>query len=329
MPFSDFQGYERVTRVFSKIVAAQRFHSSYLFVGPPQVGKRKMARAFAMAIFCHEVEGDYCGECSRCRRILHDRFPDFQIIEPDGAYIRIEQAREMMAEAAMQPFEAERRVFVLDPVDRMRPEAANSLLKVLEEPFDFAHFILITSNPKAILPTIESRCQKIRFSALPYDLVALQLQKQFELSPEEAATLARISGGKPGLAEQLAQEEFLAERDAIVESLACVAQGGEVEALRIAGEFRGNQQSAVKYLELLIPVLRDAALLSEGGSAVFNLDRSERIREATGNIPSSNLVAAWQDATECTGNISRMANVQSQLERVLLNLCPQEEPARR
>jgi len=329
VPFSDFPGYEQITRVFQRITARGIYHPAYLFLGPPQVGKRRLAEAFAMAIFCQQVEGDFCGQCSACHRIQSGTFPDYRLIEPEGAFIKIEQTREMIAEAAVQPHEGPKKVFVLDPADRMRIETANSLLKVLEEPFEFAIFILITNSPQAILPTIDSRCQKIRFSPLPYDRVAEHLTETHGLDPKEAATLARICGGRPRLAEELAGGDFLKDRDQVLEVLASVAENRELEVLRVSNRIRGSKSrdAALRFLQLLIPVLRDAALLQEGGrpSGLLNQDRETEIRSATKGFPPQQLLAAWQDATECTANLVANANVQAQLERVLLHLCPVEE----
>jgi len=329
VPFSDFKGYENTTRVLQRIAARRSFHSAYLFHGPSQVGKRRIAQAFAMAIFCQSGrEGDFCGECSACRRMLSGAYPDYHLIEPDGAFIKIEQTREMIADAAVYPHESPRKIFVLDPAERMRAEAANSLLKVLEEPFEFAIFILITANPNAILPTIDSRCQKVRFTPLPTDLLAAQLQEQYELDSEAAATLARLAGGRPGLCEQLAKGNFLDERDVVIETLAAIGQNRDLEVFRVSQGLRGGRDAAIRFFQLLIPVLRDAALLKESGAErqLFNLDRSREIAEATRGFSADELLRAWEDAIACTANLYVFnANVQAQIERVLLHLCPVEE----
>lgn len=327
VPFSDFPGYEQVTQVFRRIVSRGTYHPAYLFHGPSQMGKRRLAEAFASAIFCREVEGDFCGHCSACRRMTSGTFPDYRLIKPEGAYIKIDHTREMIGEAAIQPHEAPKKVFVLDPADRMRIEAANSLLKVLEEPFPFSIFILITSSPHAILPTIESRCQKIRFSPLPYEKVAAQLIEAHALEPSAAETLARLCGGRPGLAEELAKGDFLAERDKVIEVLASVGANRELEVFRVSNQVRGSRDAAQRFFQLLIPVLRDALLLRQGGDpkGLLNQDRQEEIRSATKEFTPEELLATWQDATESSWNLLQNASAPAQIERVLLQLCPVEK----
>lgn len=331
MPFSDLKGYESITRVFQRIIEREAFHSAYLFTGPPLVGKRRLAHAFASAIFCQTRQGDFCGECSACRRMQSGTFPDYRVIEPDGAFIKIEQVRDMIGNATLQPHEAPKKIFVLDPAERMRVETANSLLKILEEPFAFSIFILITSSPRAILPTIESRCQRFRFSPLPYEYLAQQLMERHSLDRASAATLARISGGKPGLAEQLADKEFLKERDEIIETLTAIGHQRELAVLSFCQRFRSQRDKAERFLQLLIPILRDAALLRESAERkhLLNQDRHQEIATAARLFTSEELQNAWQDAVECTTNLRLNANPIVQIERVLLNLCPVEESLQR
>ena len=326
MPFSDFQGYEKLTRIFRRMVKQDAYHPAYLFHGPPHVGKRKLAEAFSMAIFCNELEDDFCGHCSSCRRMQSGVYPDYRVIEPEGATIKIERCRDVIAEAAMQPYEGKKKIFVLDPAERMKVEAANSLLKVLEEPFPFSLFILITSVPQAILPTIDSRCQKIRFAPHSYELLSQNLCTQFDLDPDAAMTLARISGGRPALAEELATGDFLAERDSVIGALAAISERRELEAFRMAGGFR-NRDLAITFLELLISILRDAALLKQAPESenLINHDRRQPILEATADFTSEELLSTWKDAIECSNNIRLNANTQAQIDRVLLHLCPVEE----
>ncbi len=323
MPFSDFPEYDRLSRFFKRILKRNAFHPAYLFHGPPGVGKRKMAHAFAMAIFCHNREDDFCGECSACRRMKSGSYPDYHVIEPDGAFIKIDQNRDMIAEATVQPYESAKKIFVLDPADRMRAEAANSLLKILEEPFPFSLFILITASPRAILPTIDSRCQKVRFTPLPYDVLAANLVRQHGLNPEYAATLARLTSGRPRLADDLAQGDFLKERDATIEMLGRIAASREIEAFRPGQQIK-ERDAAIRFLELLIPVLRDAAALRAcgGKEALLNPDRKEEIARATEAFTPEQLLGCWRDAVEGTGNLLMNANVKAQLDRVLLHLCP-------
>jgi DNA polymerase III subunit delta' len=330
MPLDELTGYETQIRLFRRILSRKAFHSSYLFYGPLGVGKRKLAKAFASAIFCTELENDFCGRCSACRRMASGHYPDFRLIEPDGAYIKIEQTRHVIGEAATKPLEGPKKIFVLDPLERMRAEAANSLLKVLEEPFDFSLFILITSSPRAILPTIDSRCQKIRFSPLPFETVAQHLEERLQMASEKANTLARLSGGRPELAEQLAEGDFLTQRDEILKIITKIGRDKELAAARASDRFRSNRDEAERFLHLLLPLLRDAACLRENPDSpvLLNQDRKKEITEVLQYFELDQLMSAWKSATEAVWNIRQNANVQAQLDHVLFQLCQSGETVR-
>ena len=138
---------------------------AYLFHGPAGTGKRTAARAFAAALL---AEGQHEPEDVR-RRVLSGVHPDLTWIEPRGAHeILVDDVRtRVVREAALRPFEASRRVFVIADADRMNDESQNALLKTLEEPSPFAHFVLVSSAPGRLLPTIPSRCRQVRFGPVP------------------------------------------------------------------------------------------------------------------------------------------------------------------
>ena len=146
---------------------------AYLFHGPPGSGKRAAAREFAAALIARDSDDP---DDAR-RRVLSGVHPDLAWVEPRGAHeILVDDVREQIVrQAALRPFEARVRVFVIVDADRMNDESQNALLKTLEEPAAFAHFVLISSAPGRLLETIPSRCRPIRFGAIPPARVAEQL----------------------------------------------------------------------------------------------------------------------------------------------------------
>jgi DNA polymerase-3 subunit delta' len=165
---------------------------AYLFHGPSGTGKRTAARAFAAALLSRGQTEDADVE----RRVLAGVHPDLTWVEPRGAHeILVDDVRrQVVREVAMRPFEAARRVFVIADAERMNDESQNALLKTLEEPSSFAHFILISSAPGRLLPTIPSRCRPVRFGPVPAGrIVELLSDEGIELSL--ATACARLSGG--------------------------------------------------------------------------------------------------------------------------------------
>jgi DNA polymerase III subunit delta' len=177
---------------------------SYLFHGPAGVGKRSAARAFAGELL---VEGDPDPEGVR-RRVEHGSHPDLTWVRPTGAHVmRVEDVEEpVIAAAARTPFEARRRVFVLERVDTMNDEVANRMLKTLEEPASFVHLILLTEALGRVLETVVSRCQLVRFDPLPASRITSALESE-GVEAERAKASGRLALGNASRARFLASAE--------------------------------------------------------------------------------------------------------------------------
>src|SRR5262249_10530757 len=160
MPFSEIVGNDRIKSILRRAVREGRVGQSLILAGPEGIGKQRFATALAEAINCeHPTDGDACGQCNQCLKIAAGEHLDVVIYNPDGQFIKIEQMREMSAEAQFKPFEGKRRIMIVDDADRLNIRAANSILKALEEPPETTLIILVTSRPYALLDTIRSRCQ--------------------------------------------------------------------------------------------------------------------------------------------------------------------------
>jgi DNA polymerase-3 subunit delta' len=162
---------------------------AYLLHGPAGTGKRAAARDFAAALLARDSE-------SARTRVLHGTHPDLTWVAPSGAHemLRRDVQESVVAAASHTPFESTHRVFVLERADTMNDEAANALLKTLEEPPPYVVLLLLTDNPSQVLPTISSRCQPVRFDPLPAARLAEKLQAR-GIDPETATACARLSLG--------------------------------------------------------------------------------------------------------------------------------------
>jgi len=199
---------------------------AYLFYGPPGAGKAQAARELA-ATLLSEGAGDPQGVHDRVGREAH---PDLTWVRPSGAHgIRIDDVEEPVVSAASRtPFEARRRVFVIEGADLLGDEAANRMLKTLEEPASFAHLILLTSRPEGVMATIRSRCLAVRFDTPADEEIAEALVAR-SVVPETAQACARLSLGDSGRALALATGEGPAMREA-AEAFARAALDGEFAA---------------------------------------------------------------------------------------------------
>jgi DNA polymerase-3 subunit delta' len=171
---------------------------AYLFVGPSSVGKATVARRFASALAC--------GDDQNClRRALEGKHPDVALIEPDGrTAITVDQARRVVAAASRSPLEADRRVFLFEEGGMLNDEAANALLKTLEEPSPNSSFIIVAESTDDLPDTVASRCRTVVFGRVDEATLAADLVAITGMDPEQAERVAGISGGRPGLAITLA-----------------------------------------------------------------------------------------------------------------------------
>ena len=186
MTFAHLTGHTRIAGYLEKMLATDRVPSVLLFVGPEGVGKRLFAEAFAAVLLEQKAVAG--------KPLYH---PDFLLLKPEGKVAMHSMAtiRRMVAEVGFPPYSAKRRVIILDDADRMLPYSSNALLKTLEEPPPYCHFLLIASKKEALLPTIVSRCQTIYFGALSQEEVAQVLVRQHAMPQDIAACVAAQSQG--------------------------------------------------------------------------------------------------------------------------------------
>src|SRR4051812_47781435 len=178
MPFRDVvaaRGHRRLAGLLARSVARDLVPPSLIFSGPAGPDMREMAIAVAQSINCLTPAGtgderDACGTCAACSRISRRVHPDVMVIEPgDNGSIKVDQIRDVIDRAGFRPFEGRRRVVIIDEADTLISSAQNALLKTLEEPPSSSMFILVTARPDMLLPTVQSRCPRLRFQSVVHE----------------------------------------------------------------------------------------------------------------------------------------------------------------
>lgn len=209
MAFRDVVGHQRAIKWIQTAVATNHLGHAYLFHGEPSIGKRLTAVALAQFLHCEAPEDtpipDACGNCRACHQIDQLTHPDFLVIQPEDQQkvnpkIIVDQIRNIEHFVIYRPLVGSHKVCLIDQAEAMTLEAANALLKTLEDPPDHCLFVLISSRPEHLLPTIRSRCMTMRFSPLPVPSIGEFLLRHADRKAAEAHLLAAFTEGRLGLA---------------------------------------------------------------------------------------------------------------------------------
>lgn len=316
MRLADIIGHRPAVRLLQRVLARGEDTGTFLIVGEAGIGKNTLARAFAMAAAClspNQDPFDACGQCASCRRALAGSHPEIVTVPPAGEQTQIWQFwdREGKPPGVLQravgfaPVVGRKRVFIVERADTLTEAAANSLLKVLEEPPPYVLFILLAVHASRLLPTVVSRARMLRLSLVASEELAAGLQRAASVPIDQARILAAASGGRPGVALCMAAREGTSEEiDLVMDWVASVTAAPALAApqladalRRLAGHSRGappepaeaagdeqtgsdrlQRGSAAAILDIAAILYRDLAAASLAGAADGLISQKPRAR---------------------------------------------------
>lgn len=322
MSFKEIIGHDRQIEHLRNAMRNGRLAHAYLFLGKEGIGKKVVALNLAKALNCLRGDEEPCDECRPCLKVNHLHHPDVLLVEPHGQWIRIDQIRDLQRELSHRPYEGKRRVCILTDADRMRQEAANALLRILEEPPLHTVLILLAANGDFILPTITSRCQRITFNPLPPERIAEVLRSRLGLKTEEAHILASLADGSLGKALQTDLDFVRRTRREIIERIIDLPSYGAEQILGLAEEMTNSNNDLPMLLTMIHTWYRDLLSYKERGSRaqLINIDLSLEINEAAPGTDIPSLIRRMEVIQGTLWNLDRNANRQLTLETMLLDL---------
>jgi DNA polymerase-3 subunit delta' len=321
-------GQEWAVKLLKSHAGGDKLRHAYLFTGPEGVGRQTLAVRFAQALNCTTPPepGGFCGVCRDCRQIEALSHPDLSLLQPEEGHkdILIDQVRALQHTLALSPYAGAYRMALLPDFHRATTQAANALLKTLEEPPDRVILLLTAIAPESLLPTIVSRCEVIRLRPASLGSAQDYLRETQGLSADMARLLAHVSGGRIGAARRLAEDpDALASRQEQLETLLDLLPATRNErftqAERIAKTSDKARQNTSQVLRTWLSFWRDVFLRASGGpSALINIDIEQEIDRIAGQVSpeqARNLVLVHEQALE---QLDAYANVRLLLETVML-----------
>lgn len=254
MQFSEIKGQENAIHILQCAIKNNHIAHAYLFTGPEGTGKKMAALALAQYLNCEAPDArtlHSCGHCPSCIQAAAGSHPDIMMLEPDGASIKIEQIRSLLSKVSLRNYESAYKVAILNDAHLMTEQAANCLLKTLEEPTDNTVFILVTAQVQNLPITILSRCQQIQFQLLPPALIQDILQQLYPERQSQIGLMAALAKGSVHTAEELlANEEISTARQNFYQLLTKLATTTPAQIIGWCEQWDKNKKMVKSLLEL-------------------------------------------------------------------------------
>lgn len=317
MVFDNIIGHDKPKNMLRMFLENRNIPHAFLFSGQEGIGKKHMAKTFAQYLFCETASA--CGACGACIKLERGSHPDLIVIEGNES-IGIDQSRMLSKEISEYPYESEKRIIIIDRTENLTREAANALLKTLEEPPPYNHFFLITSAEKEVPPTIRSRCTRVFFTPLSREQLKQFFSQETDIDGEQADLLADISYGSIGYGLFWAERDNLLLRRMIAE-LITGRQKSFAGASFIAEKIAKTNRGIDIYLAFLLSFFRDLFVVqhSQDLTKIINRDVREYMdqQKADAQWIESTLKRIQETAVNMRYNINKWLAFENLLFQVM------------
>ena len=297
--------------IMDKLIASIRkgiSQHAYIFEGDRGAGSFECAKLFAATLICEKSGVAPCGSCNACILAKAGNHPDIHMVSPlkDKKNIVVDQIRELLKDAYKKPYENGKKVYIVAYGDEMNEQAQNAFLKLLEEPPEYAVFVILAENTEALLLTVRSRCEAIKFPPVSAEKIKAALEKSYQ-GIKNAEFLARYSGGNIEKAKRLAEQEgFIPLRQGAFELLPKILSGSILESYDIAEFAEHNKDDIETVLTLWQGFLRDIMLIQSGTEKlIVNTDYKDSLIRLSNKTDEKKIITA----------ITELVNAQEMLRR--------------
>jgi DNA polymerase-3 subunit delta' len=323
-------GHEHAIDRLRRTLAAEQVRHAYVLSGPEHIGKSLLAHRFAQTLLCtggpdpRAAPQNPCNVCLSCRKVMHSNHPDLHVIRkaPDKQFIVIEQIRALQSDSARRTLEGRRNIFIIEDAHEMNPQAANCLLKTLEEPEPDVVLLLTVPDLGLLLPTILSRVQQVTLHLLTNSQIKTALEKQWEVEPQEAGLIAALAAGRMGWAIQAVEDEdMLTERKAQLETLTKLPTVSKVQRFDIAQRLSADTDKARAVLELWLLWWRDMVLAANTClDLTVNVDMRDMLKQQAAKVGTSEAERMVRAILGTMEALDQNVNARAALEVLMLDL---------
>lgn len=261
--YSNITGEQQIKEHFRKAIQNNRISHSYIFNGERGMGKKLLARAFAMALQCEEGNGEPCMECTSCKQAMSGNHPDIIWVthEKESLIAVDEIRRQVVSDIQIKPYKGKYKIYIVDDAQKMNAATQNALLKTIEEPPEYGIVMLLTTNSDRFLPTILSRCILFNVKPLPADVIKAHLMSELGVPDYRAEVIAAFSGGNMGKAIRLASSEYFSELKEDVLHLIRYIEDMEVHEMVAAAKHTAEYKADIEdYIDMIMMWYRDVLL---------------------------------------------------------------------
>lgn len=320
--FKNIIGHEQIIHHMQNAIRQKKMSHAYLLCGEAGSGKRLLAEAFAKTVLCEEGGIEACGKCKSCKQAESGNHPDFRVVVREKATLGVKEIREQVAtDVQIKPYSSPYKIYLIDEAEKMTEEAQNALLKTIEEPPEYAIFLLTVSRQELLLQTVLSRCVILPFHPVATERIKGFLMEKKGVPDYLAHSAASFSGGLVGRAVQYAESEaFIEQRNEVLHLVKYIDEMTMAEVMENVKLFAGKKESATEYLELILLWYRDVLLYKAtkkvGGLLFF--DELEAVSAQAGKRSFENLQGIVEALEQVKQRLKANVNFENALELLLL-----------
>ncbi|MGM0378789.1 MAG: ATP-binding protein [Bacillota bacterium] len=322
MSFDQIYGHKKNIQLFKKKLKNNSISHSYIFEGKEGIGKKLFAINLIKAILCKNNIENPCEECISCQKINHLNHPDIKIIKPDGNSIKNKQIKDFQNFLRFKPNESEYKFILIDDSEKLTKSAQNTILKVLEEPPDYAKILFITKNVNILLDTIISRGQVINFKPLNDKEISKYINENYKISTEKQNMIKIFSNGiVKNVQKAIDSKDFINLRNETIEYCNQLLYNQIINSIKGINFLKENKEQIDLIFEIMILWFRDLMIykVNNNKDLIINKDKLDIIEKEVYKLADKNLIKIIENIQKAKQNLEKNINFKLVIDYLILN----------